>query len=176
MRFVIFLYVVLFAITINNSWAAEETQPKTVATNAKWSAYTFTENKQKVCYMVGSPEKSEGEYTKRGDVLLFITHYPDLNVFDDLYFDMGYAVKKNVEATVALKDKNYELTGDKTHLFSKTRDEDKKLIEAIKKNDAMIVKSTSNRGKKSTDTFNLKGFTKTYQAMTKACKKGAKSK
>ena len=39
----------------------------------------------------------------------------------------------------------------------------------MKKGNRMVVKGTSSRGTLTTDTFSLKGFTKAYGAIGKAC-------
>jgi hypothetical protein len=165
------LMILTVMVTLVSGGAYASSKPESLANNGSWSGYTFTENKQKVCYMTGSPEKSEGDYKKRGDVFLFITHYPGSNVFDDLYFDLGYPVKKNGEATVTVGKTSFSLVGDKTHVFSADRKQDKKIISALKQGDTLVIKSVSQKGTKSVDTFDLKGFVKTYQAISKACKK-----
>ncbi len=163
------LFILVFALAPMGAQAAS--QPESLGQNGAWSGYTFTENKQKVCYLTGTPKASEGDYTKRGDVFLFITHYPASNVFDDLYFDMGYPLKKGGEGKVTVGKQTFSLVGDDTHLFSEDRKQDKKIINALKQGDTLVVKSVSQKGTKTTDTFDLKGFVKTYQAISKACKK-----
>jgi len=161
---------VLFLLMMENG-ALASSNPKSLGSQGAWSGYTFTENKQKVCYLTGSPKTSEGDYKKRGDVFLFITHYPGSNVFDDLYFDMGYPLKKGEEGKIVVGKQSFSLVGDDTHLFSEDRKQDKKIISALKQGDLLVVKSASQKGTKTTDTFDLKGFLKTYQAISKACKK-----
>jgi hypothetical protein len=163
------LFILVFALAPIGAQATS--QPESLGENGAWSGYTFTENKQKVCYLTGTPKASEGDYTKRGDVFLFITHYPQSNVFDDLYFDMGYPLKKGAEGTVSVEKTSFSVIGDKNHLFSADRKQDKKIINALKQGDTLVVKSVSQKGTKTTDTFDLKGFVKTYQAISKACKK-----
>lgn len=169
MRLVLFVFTFTFVLV--SSAAQASFDPQSLGENGAWSGYTFAENKQKVCYLTGSPKSSVGDYTKRGDVLLFITHYPDSNVFDDMYFDMGYPLKKGGEGTVAVGKSSFSLIGDKNHLFSEDRKQDKKIISALKQGGTLVVKSVSQKGTKTTDTFDLKGFLKTYQAISKACKK-----
>ena len=162
-------FILILALVPTQALASS--QPESLGTQGAWSGYTFTENKQKVCYLTGTPKASEGDYTKRGDVFLFITHYPASNVFDDLYFDMGYPLKKGGEGKVVVGKQTFPLVGDDTHLFSEDRKQDKKIISLLKQGDLLVVKSASQKGTKTTDTFDLKGFLKIYQAISKACKK-----
>ena len=60
--------------TLCNS--AQAAEPKLIGEHGDWTAYMFMENNNKVCYMVSKPKKSEGNYSKRGDVFALITHRP----------------------------------------------------------------------------------------------------
>ena len=41
-----------------------------------WTAFAEGEGKNLACMAVSKPKKSEGNYTKRGDVFAIITHLP----------------------------------------------------------------------------------------------------
>ena len=55
-----------------------------------WNAYIFNSKKDKVCYVASQPLKSSGEYQRRGDVFLIISHRPDEQLFDVLTYVAGY--------------------------------------------------------------------------------------
>ena len=49
---------------------------KELAKFKDWSAFAEGEGKNLACMAVSKPKKSEGNYTKRGDVFAIITHLP----------------------------------------------------------------------------------------------------
>ncbi|MEI2768851.1 MAG: hypothetical protein V9E86_10300 [Nitrosomonas sp.] len=72
---------------------AHATEPKMIGEHGDWIAYTFMENSNKVCYMVSQPKKTSGNYSKRGDVFVLVTHRPaekSKNVFS---YVSGYTYK-----------------------------------------------------------------------------------
>src|SRR3990167_8855328 len=62
-----------------------------------WSAFTGSEGGKKVCYMVGVPTKEAGDYARRGEVYLLVTHRPADNSRDVVSFTAGYSYKPGSE-------------------------------------------------------------------------------
>lgn len=100
--------VTIGAIFILGS-SVQAAEPKLIGQHGDWTAYMFMENNSKVCYMVSQPKKSEGNYTKRGDVFALITHRPaekSRNVFS---YVAGYPYKSGSEVTVTVNNQNFRL-------------------------------------------------------------------
>ncbi|RMD63929.1 MAG: hypothetical protein D6826_03660 [Alphaproteobacteria bacterium] len=134
-----------------------------------WSAYKFKEKGNTVCYMASMPKKSEGKYTKRGDVYAIVTHRPAEKVRDEVSIIAGYTYKKDSEVKVIIGDRTFRLFTDKDSAWAPDAAADKALVQAMIKGRTMVVKGTSARGTLTTDTYSLNGFTKTYRTITKAC-------
>ncbi|MFO7482758.1 invasion associated locus B family protein, partial [Oceanibaculum nanhaiense] len=64
----------------------------------------------------------------------------------------------------------YKLFTVDDHAWAATAQEDKQLVEAMKKGSTMVIKGASSRGTETTDTYSLSGFTKAYEEIGKACK------
>ena len=58
-----------------------------------WSAMSFAEDEKTVCMMWSQPEKDEGEYKKRGEIFVFVTHRPGDKQIIKESFDTGYTFK-----------------------------------------------------------------------------------
>ena len=84
----------LFLITLIVSTPAFASSQKLLGTFGDWKAYSYTENKNKVCYMASIPTRSEGKYTKRGFISLLITHRPADKTFDTIIIKYDLALKK----------------------------------------------------------------------------------
>lgn len=161
------LVIMGMIITLCNSVQAAE--PKLIGQHGDWTAYTFMENNSKVCYMVSQPKKSEGNYTKRGDVFALITHRPaekSKNVFS---YIAGYPYKSGREVTVAVNNQNFRLFTQDDSAWAPDEATDNKITDAIKRGNSLIVKGASARGTETTDTFGLSGSTAAHKAISAEC-------
>ena len=59
---------------------------------------------------------------------------------------------------------------DVGHAFAVDTKTDKALVDAMIRGARMVVKGTSSRGTKTTDTYSLKGFSAAFKTIGKACK------
>lgn len=136
-----------------------------------WSAYTTTEDGSPVCFIASSPTKSEGQYTRRGNVFAIVTLRPADERDPEVSFIAGYTYQE--ESTV-------EVSVDGEHEFALfTQDDaawlpndprlDRDMIERMRQGLNMVVRGTSSRGTLTTDTYSLRGFTAAYSSMQQAC-------
>jgi hypothetical protein len=126
---------------------------KPLGTFKDWSAMSFTEDKNTVCMMWSQPEKAEGEYKKRGEVFVFITHRPKDREMNKVSFETGYTFKESSEVRVTIDGKAYTLYTDGSTAWRK-----------------MVMEGTSSRGTDTRDTYSLSGFSAAHNAINKACK------
>jgi len=135
-----------------------------------WSAYSFDDGTGLVCYMASQPTKSQGKYSRRDDVFLFVTQRPADKKFDVVNVAAGYTYKSTSKPLLTIdKNKAVELKVHETTAWAKDADTDAKLVAEMKKGTTASLVGTSARGTKTTDTFSLKGFSKAYDAINKAC-------
>lgn len=145
-------------------------QPKQIGTYNAWSAFTYQENGGIVCYMVSEPTKDEGDYTRRGKIYTLVTHRPSKKSLGVVSVIAGYQYKEGSEITVNIGGTTYKLFTVDDHAWAATAQEDKQLVDAMKKGSTMVIKGASSRGTETTDTYSLSGFTKAYEEIGKACK------
>ncbi len=146
--------------------------PQLIGDYDDWSAYTFKEGKNTVCYMASTPKRDEGNYTKRGDIYAIVTHRPAEKSFDVVNFVAGYTYKSNAPFVVKIGNETFSkffTQDDKAWTINDA--EDTKLVKAMFRGERMIVDGTSNRGTKTKDTYSLKGFARAYKAINAKCGK-----
>ena len=156
---------VVFALC-NTALAAE---PKEIGQHGDWTAYMFMENNNKVCYMVSKPKKSEGNYSKRGDVFALVTHRPaekSKNVFS---YIAGYPYKSGSDATLIVNNQNFRLFTQDDSAWAPDQATDNKITDAIKRGSSLVVKGASARGTETVVTFGLSGSTSAYKAISAEC-------
>ena len=67
------------ALVLTFASVAKAEQPKILSESGDWTAWTYNEGSNLICYMSSTPKKDEGKYTKRGDIYVIITHRPAEN-------------------------------------------------------------------------------------------------
>ncbi len=160
------LAAVLLASPAASALAADATK---IGTYGDWTAYSYTEDGAKVCYMAASPSKSEGDYTQRGNVYAMITHRPSAKSTDVFSFLAGYEYKRDAPVKVSIDGAETVLLGAEEVAWTPNDATDKKLSEGLRKGKKMVITGTSSRGTDTTDTFSLKGTGSAYSAINKAC-------
>jgi invasion protein IalB len=142
---------------------------KRVGDYGDWSAFQFSEDGNPACYMSSEPTKATGDYKKRGDVFAIVTHRPAEKRIGEVSIIAGYSYKKDSTVAVAIGTQGFELFTQDDGAWALDAATDKKLVQAMRRGNRMVVKGTSARGTLTTDTYSLQGFTKAYRAIGKAC-------
>lgn len=148
---------------------AEATDPKLLGTYGDWSAYSFTEGNNKVCYILSSPKKATGNYKTRGEVFALITHRPaekSRNVFSYL---TGYTYKQDSVTKVKIDKQEFALFTHNDTAWAPDTATDDRLAAAMRKGKTMTVTGTSSKGTQTVDILGLKGTTEALKAIDVAC-------
>ena len=97
-------------ITIGGQNATASSAPKLLGTYDNWNAFTFTDDSgKKVCFMSSKPVSAKGDYTKRGDIYAYITHWPSKGHKNMINIDTGYGYKANSMVDVAIGNDKFSL-------------------------------------------------------------------
>ena len=142
--------------------AAKPDGPKSIGTFQDWQAATHTEGGQTVCYAL-TRAKPAGAVPGRGEVVLTVTHRPNLR--DAVAISAGFAYAANAEVKVEAGQAALDFYTAQRSAFAR---EGAKTVAAFNRVQQAIAKSPGPRGPVA-DTFSLKGFTQAYAAITKAC-------
>ena len=135
-----------------------------------WSAYKFTEEGKRACYIASQPRKAEGKYKKRGEVYATVTHRPAEKRRDEVSITAGYDYEKDGTVKLTIGKQSFSLFTQDDSAWMPNAEGDKKLVKAMIKGSTMVVEGTSVRGTATKDTYSLSGFTRAYNAINKACK------
>ena len=142
--------------------AAKADGPKSIGTFQDWQAATHTEGGQTVCYAL-SRAKTAGAVPGRGEVVLTVTHRPNLR--DAVAISAGFAYAANAEVKVEAGQAALDFYTAQRSAFAR---EGAKAVAVFNRGQQATAKSPGPRGPVS-DIFSLKGFTQAYAAITKAC-------
>lgn len=164
-------YVILFFATVFSFSASAASVPTELGEYGDWTAYSYKEGKNTICYMASTPKKDEGNYKKRGDIYAVVTHRPAEKSYNVVNFVAGYNYKIGSKVVVKIGTTSFNnLFTNVDSAWAPDNTTDKKLVETMKRGEKMTVEGVSYKGTKTKDTYSLKGFSNAYKAISAKCK------
>ncbi|MGD9614100.1 MAG: invasion associated locus B family protein [Alphaproteobacteria bacterium] len=151
--------------------AAESAAPKTRSLGAvgAWSAYAAGDKASRICYLVGRPQKVDSAGIARQAPVAMVTHRPSENIANVVSFIEGYPLKDGSEVALEIDDRKFDLFTNDDSAWARTAEIDRTIVSAFIKGRTAIVKGIPNKGKPTTDTYSLSGFTKALSLIDEAC-------
>ncbi|MEM1401595.1 MAG: invasion associated locus B family protein [Pseudomonadota bacterium] len=140
-------------------------------THRDWFTFQMVEEGATVCFMATRPTQSRGNYSRRGEIALFVTHRPGKNSWSVVSIHTGYTYQSGSTVVARVGGKAYSFFTAGEVAFANS-DDDLALIEELKAGADMIVEGTSSRGTLTTDTFSLRGFSAAYDQISASCGTG----
>ena len=134
-----------------------------------WTAYAYKEKSGQVCYLAGEPQNSEPANAKHKPPTAMVTHRPDGKVANVVSFVEGFPLKEGSSAALDIGGTKFDLFTKGDSAWAATSDLDKTIVEAMAKGKQAILKATPQKGKPTTDTYSLAGFSQALAMIDKAC-------
>lgn len=159
--------------TGTSSPAAGGAKPTLIGQFGEWGAYTVTTAGKKVCFIIAKPSSSETNPPNRprNPPFMFIATRPADKVVNEVSIIIGYSFKPNGDATIEIGDSSYALYTQQDGAWIKNSTEETRMVEAMRAGQSAVVKGSSAKGTKTTDTFPLKGFSQALERSDQACNK-----
>ncbi len=148
------------------------TKPTLLGQYGEWGAYAATPGGKKVCFAIAKPAASETAPPgrPRNPSYMFISSRPGDKVSNEVSIIIGYPFKSSAEATVEVGTMSFALYTQQDGAWVKNATEEARLIEAMRAGQSAIVKGTSTKGTRTTDTFSLKGLAQALDRTDRDCK------
>lgn len=159
------------ALTFSAQGALAQESTNRVAAKTDWSV--FVEGNPKECWGVSAPKETvntkDGKPTqvRRGDILLFVTYRP--GSAGEVSFTGGYPFAGGSTVELDVGGTKFNLFTDGEWAWSGSKDEDAKIIAAMKAGSSAVMTAHSSRGTQTKDTFSLLGFTAAMDEAGKRC-------
>lgn len=129
---------------------------RVVATYADWRVVIGDTNRGKVCYAAGSPRLRMPQGAVRERAYLFVTTRPEDSVRDEVSVEFGFDVAAGASLTVGTED--FPLANDGRGAWIRDIPEEARLVAAMRAQAQLTVRSVSQLGEDTIDTYSLKGF------------------
>lgn len=144
--------------------------PKNLGAFEKWRALTVNNDGQRMCYAMSVPVAKQGNVQDRGEAAALVTHFPEIGALDQVSIVLGFEPAKNSPVIAKIGGFTFTLEEiDADRAWIRSRANDRAMVQALRKSNQMVVIASTSKGLKVEDTYDLTGFTKAYQAMSKAC-------
>ncbi|MBX3453901.1 invasion associated locus B family protein [Ferrovibrio sp.] len=149
--------------------AATPPETKRLGSFKSWQAYQLDGKDGRICYLHGLPAKQEPASARRGEIYLLVTHKPAKNVRNEVSIFFGYTLKDKSSVEAVIDKDALSLFTHEQAAWARDPETDAKLVENFKRGRQLVVKGESDRGTKTTDTYDLSGFSDALKTIDKAC-------
>ncbi|MFN6951945.1 MAG: invasion associated locus B family protein [Albidovulum sp.] len=143
-----------------------------VAANTDWSV--FVEENPKECWGVTAPKETvntkdgKAVSVRRGDILLFVTFRPGATE-GEVSFTGGYPFASGSTVTLDIGGTKFDLFTEGEWAWSGSKEDDAKIIAALKSGTTAVLSARSGRGTQTKDTFSLLGVSAALEEAAKRC-------
>jgi hypothetical protein len=134
-----------------------------------WSAYDYKGRSGLVCYLIGTPSRTEPLHARRKPPIAMVTHRPGEKVFDVVSFVEGYELKKGSNVSLDIDGQKFNMFTDGDSAWSRTSQTDKAIVAAMAKGRIAVVKGIPEKGPPTVDTYSLAGFSRALALIDKPC-------
>ncbi|MBN8944444.1 MAG: hypothetical protein J0H01_33360 [Rhizobiales bacterium] len=148
--------------------AAGGQQGAAVAQFGDWGVFTSATPRGKVCYAASQPKTRAPANLQRDPAFFFITSRPGENVRNEISLTLGFALRG--DATVAVGPTSFPMWTQEKGAWVKNAAEEGRIITAMRSGSQLTVRSTSQRGNVTTDTYSLTGLAQALDRVAQECR------
>jgi|SRR6516164_5848178 clan AA aspartic protease (TIGR02281 family) len=143
-------------------------QPRLLAQFGMWGVYIASPGGKKHCFVLAKATTSESSLPlpNRKPVFMFITTRPADKVTNEISLNIGYAASK---ATAQIAGSSFALYTQEDGAWIKNRNEEVKMLNAMRGADNAVIKGISAKGTQSIDTFTLQGLGQALDRTDQEC-------
>lgn len=135
----------------------------------QWIVHQSAGDDPKICFAASQPQTKEPAGANRSAIVFYVSAWPKDGIKSEVSVKLGYPIRPDSPVAVEVGSDEFQLFAKDDRAYVADATDELKLIEAMKKGSALVVRATSARGTQTTDTYSLQGITKALQEMTSAC-------
>lgn len=138
-----------------------------------WSI--FVEDNPTQCWIVSSPKETvntrDGRVVAvtRSEILLFVSYWPGAGKLGEVSFTGGYPFDEGSTVKLEISGSSFDLFTTGETAWAASKEEDNKIIAAMKRGAEAFLTGVSSRGTTTRDKFSLLGFTAALADAEKRC-------
>ena len=165
--------LVAAALAFTPAATAPETSANRVNAQTDWSV--FVQSDPAVCWVVSAPRETVNTRdgnpasVKRGEILLFVSFWPNQDRRLEVSFTGGYPCAENSTVEMEIGDASYSLFTQGEMAWAASPQDDQSIVTAMKRGAEAVLTARSSRGTQTEDTFSLLGFTAAVEDAETRC-------
>lgn len=141
--------------------------PVLIAQFGDWGVYV---NKTaKICFALSQPKTREPVNVKRDPAYFFITTRPGEKLVNVVSISAGFPLNEKSEVVLRAAGTNYPMFVKGHGLWIKNTEDEPKLVDALRKEDEVVLKLTPAKGAVTSDLYSLIGVTQALERVAKEC-------
>ena len=165
-----FCRIGLGALALGLSLAAANAAPTLLTTSEAWEAYKNGDGAAAVCWAISAPTAKEPAAAKRDPIYFLITTWAAKKAVNEPSIVIGYQFKEGSNATVQVGSDKFNFFTKADGAWLQSKEDEQRLVTAMRGAGEMTVKGTSKRGTLTTDTYSLKGISAALDKVAEGCK------
>jgi len=135
-----------------------------------WEAHKLDRDGQTTCYAIAKPKTKLPKKLNRDETYFMVSHWPARDKIAEPSIVAGYLYQEGSVADVTVGKTKFRFFTKGDGAWLQENEDEVRLVAAMKKGGSMVVKGTSARGTKTTDTYHLSGLPTALDKAAKACK------
>jgi hypothetical protein len=147
---------------------AQANMAKPVDKSGEWGIYVAGTGKQKYCYAATSPKERKPDL-QRDPAYLYIINRPAENVKNEITIVLGFPAKAGSTAKAEIGSASFDMTPKGKEVWMDNAAKETQMVAALRKGQKLVLKTTSQRGNVTTDTYVLTGLDKALERVAKEC-------
>ncbi|MBI1237822.1 MAG: hypothetical protein GC199_00610 [Alphaproteobacteria bacterium] len=161
-----FVFAALIAFGTGQALAAT---PEPMGTYDDWSVFKTNGGDGIVCYAVSQPKDAQPTNVKRDPIYFLVSAWPGKSVKGEPSVVPGYPYKSGSTVSVEIGSDKFEFytenEGSNGGAWMKAPEDERRLLDAMRRGARMVVKGSSTRGTLTTDEYSLKGVSAALDRM-----------
>ena len=142
--------------------------PKSLGKYKNWEAFSYDDNKGKVCFAQTIPLERSPKNLKREPSRLFVTFRKVDKIKNEISVTSGHDYKTS--SVTAKSGKNdFSLFSKGNFAWILDGEEEFNLIKTMKKASRLSITAKTTKGSQTKDLYSMMGFTKAYNTARKSC-------
>lgn len=174
-RYVITMHlrlISMISLLLLTGHAAAAQSAKLLEPFKDWTTFVADVGGKKICFASAAPQKTLPKGVNRGSILFYVTNWTgEGGVRGEVSIKIGYTFKPDSKPTVEIGADKFSLFVEDDHAFVEQDQDQARMIDAMRKGNAMIVKGLSNRGTSMEDSYSLLGLSAALDRIAKECPK-----
>ncbi len=149
--------------------AALAQTPKAVATYKDWSVFVRDTGGEKICFAASEASDKSPKSVNHGDVFFLVATWESGAAAEQPSLMTGYEIDLKPEPVVRIGSDKWDLYSSENEAFIESKDEEQRLLRAMRRGADMRVSAVSKRGTATSYVVSLRGVTAALERVKREC-------